>query len=293
MNEAFARLKFPAAILTILLLLFHISAVVDGVRGALSICAVSIIPSLFVFMVAADLTVTLTAGDACGLRPKYAVFLLGALCGFPIGAIVCERMTAAGVLSKEDAARLLPFTNNASPAFVIGAAGGMLGDRRLGILICLSQIAASLLFLLPIRIKRRASPTVTEPIPIGSAFFAAVENAIRSILRVSALICLFSALLAVIGTYVPTPTAYAALAALLEIGSGTACCASLFSRMPLVSIALCAFSCGWSGICVHMQIYSVLKSIKVNKLHFIICKLAQGLLTTFFALICCKFLFGY
>lgn len=293
MNQGFARLKFPAALFGVLLLLFHISAVVEGVRGALTVCAVSIIPSLFVFMIAADLTVTLTAGDTCGLPPKYAVFLLGALCGFPIGAVVCERMTASGALSKEDAARLLPFTNNASPAFVIGAVGGMLGDRRLGVLICVSQIFASLLFSLPIRVKHRAFAPSAVQVPIGDAFFSAVDAAVRSILRISALICLFSALLAVLRTYLHAPLFYAVLAALLEIGSGTSFCASLFPSAPFAAVALCAFACGWSGICVHLQILSTLKSVKVNRLRLLLCKAAQGLLTTFFAMIGCKFLFGY
>lgn len=293
MNQAFARLKFPAAVCGVLLLLFHISAVVEGVRGALTVCAVSIIPSLFVFMIAADLTVTLTAGDTCGLPPKYAVFLLGALCGFPVGAVVCERMAASGALSEEDAARLLPFTNNASPAFVVGAVGGMLGDRRLGVLICVSQIVASLLFLLPMRIEHRVSAPSAVQVPIGDAFFSAVDGAVRNILRISGLICLFSAILAVLRIYVRTPFFYAALAALLEIGSGTSFCASLFSNAPFAAVALCAFACGWSGICVHLQILSTLKSIKVNRFQLLLCKAAQGLLTTFFAIIGCKFLFGY
>lgn len=293
MNKTFARLKFPAAVLLLLLLLFHIPAVVDGVRGALIVCAVSIIPSLFVFMVAADLTVALTAQDLRFFSPKYAVFLLGALCGFPVGALVCERLAKAGVLTEKDAARLLPVTNNASPAFVVGAVGGMLGDRKFGVLLFLSQIAASLLFLLPMQIRRRSSKADASPISVSSAFFGAVENAVHGVLRISGLICLFSALLAVLEQYIPSQTVFAAFAALLEIGSGTARCAALFPKMPIASVVLCAFACGWSGICVHMQIFSVLKSIKVNKTRFFFFKLAQGLLTAVFAGFGCKFLFWY
>lgn len=293
MNRVFARLKFPAAILGVILLLFHISAVADGVRSAMTVCAVSIIPSLFVFLIAADLTVTLTAGDACGIPPKLAVFLLGALCGFPVGAVVCERLAASGALSKEEAACLIPYANNASPAFVIGAVGGLLGDRRLGVLICASQIVTSLLFFLTIRVNRRTIVPSAVKVSISDAFFSAVDGAVRSLLRISGLVCLFSAILAVLRIYVHTHLLFAIIAAVLEIGSGTSFCASLFQDAPLAAFSLCTFSCGWSGVCVHLQILSALKSIKVKKNKFLLCKAAQGIITTFFATIVFKFLFGY
>ena len=71
-------------------------------------------------------------GSLHPLSPKLSVFLLGALCGFPVGAVVCERMCESGALAKRDAARLLPFVNGASPAFLFGAAGSLFGDWRIG-----------------------------------------------------------------------------------------------------------------------------------------------------------------
>ena len=112
-------------------------------------------------------------------------------------------------------------------------------------------------------------------------------------LRVTALICLFSALLAVLRSYIRAEAAFAALAALLEIGNGTARCADLFTMAPCSAALLCAFGCGWSGLCVHAQILSVLKSVKVRYSRFLLCKAAEGALCAIFAFCLCKFVLGY
>ena len=127
----FGWLLPPAMLVLLTFFLLHIPAVVGGVQSGMATAALSVLPALFFFAVTADLTVSLTGGDLRPLSPKASVFLLGALCGFPVGAIVCERMCASGALDRRDAERLLPFVNNASPAFLLGAVGNLFGDRRL------------------------------------------------------------------------------------------------------------------------------------------------------------------
>ena len=112
-------------------------------------------------------------------------------------------------------------------------------------------------------------------------------------LRVMALICLFSAILAVLRCYIPNNTVFAALALLLEIGNGAARSAELFGTSPCAAVTLCAFGCGFSGICVHMQVLSVLRSVKVRYNHFFFGKVMLSAMTAFFAFCGCKFVLGY
>lgn len=292
METSFKRLRFPAATLLLLLLVFHIEAVIGGIRDGLTVCAVSIVPSLFLFLVLSDLIVSvlLSEGDR-GTSPKYTAALLGALCGFPTGAALCERLCQNGALDPRDAERLLPLCNNVSPAFAIGAIGvSMLGDMRLGVLLYVSQILASLLLLMPLRVQARKGQEKTVALPFSEIFFTAVEKSIGSILRICALICLFSSLLAVLRIYC-SETVYALLSVLLEIGNGSSTASSLYTTAPILSIALCAFSCGWSGVCVHLQIFSVLKSIKVKTIRFVLQKALLGFLNAAFAIIGYKLFF--
>lgn len=282
----------PAALLALLFFLLHVPAVAEGVRAGMVVSAVSVLPALFFFAVAADLIISLTGGSLRPLSPKLSAFLLGALCGFPVGAVVCERMCESGALTKRDAARLLPFVNGASPAFLFGAAGSLFGDGRIGAVLFLSQLAAAAVLCLPMRTERRDGKPQAAP-PIADTFFGAVDRGVQSMLRVTALICLFSALLAVLRSYIRADAAFAALAALLEIGNGTARCADLFSAAPCSAVLLCAFGCGWSGLCVHAQVLSVLKSVKVRYSRFLFCKAAEGALCAIFAFCLCKFALGY
>lgn len=282
-----------ALLLALIFCLWHLPAVIGGIWDGMTVCAVSVLPALFFFAVAADLTVSLTGGSLFPLPPKMSVLLLGAVCGFPTGAIVCERMCESGALTRRDAARLLPFVNNASPAFLLGAVGNLFGDRRIGVLLFLSQFAAASIFCLPIRVRRKTASADTASQTASAVFFRAVDRGVGSMLRVTALICLFSALLAVCRSYIPSRSAFAALAAALEIGNCTARSAELFPYAPCAAITLCAFGCGWSGVCVHAQILSVLKSVKVKYTHFLLGKAGLGALTAFFAFCGCKFLLGY
>ena len=283
----------PAMLVLLTFFLLHIPAVVGGVQSGMATAALSVLPALFFFAVAADLTVSLTGGALRPLSPKASVFLLGALCGFPVGAIVCERMCASGALDRRDAERLLPFVNNASPAFLLGAVGSLFGDRRIGVLLFLSQLAAASILCLPRRIKTQSYTVNAVPPPPADAFFNAVDRSVQSMLRVMALICLFSAILAVLRCYIPNNTVFAALALLLEIGNGAARSAELFGTSPCAAVTLCAFGCGFSGICVHMQVLSVLRSVKVRYNHFFFGKVMLSAMTAFFAFCGCKFVLGY
>ena len=254
------------------LCLFHISTVIIGIQNALVLCARTIIPSLFIFLILSDCIATLLLSNR-EIPPKWTVFLLGNLCGFPAGAVACARYTEAETWETKNLSYLLAFSNNASPAFLLGAIGNALfSDARIGILLFISQTTVSFIgtVLTPVTVKVGIPRCNTD-----FSFFGVLEKTIHSILRICALICLFSAILAICRVYV-SPLWYSILASVLEIGNGTFAA----STLPIpYAIALCGFACGWSGICVHLQIFSLLKSMKVNKIHFVFCKLLQGICT--------------
>lgn len=285
MQKVLSRLKLPFFFALTILLLWNISAVTDGVKNALAICAFSIIPSLFVFLVLSDIITSLLLSEgSMNVPPKWIVFLLGSLCGFPVGAVVCDRLYKSGTLSEQEAERLLPLCNNTSPAFVMGAVGtAMLDDIKLGLLLFFAQLISALILFLPIHVHKHKVRVNAAASSFSNQFFSAIEKAVGSILKICALICLFSALLAVLRCYC-SETAYVFLAALSEIGNGSASVCKLFTTSPAFSIMLCGFVCGWSGLCVHFQIFLSLKSIKVKKIHFWSCKFFQGILSAIFSL---------
>ena len=63
-----------------------------------------------------------------------SAFILGVLCGYPIGAKTAVDLYKNSYISKKEAENLICFSNNSGPLFIIGALGiGMLSSKSAGI----------------------------------------------------------------------------------------------------------------------------------------------------------------
>ena len=103
---------------------------------ALTLCAGTVIPALFPFMVVTGLLVRLgfaqwLAPDMAGLMASLfrlpgcagSALLLGLVGGYPIGARTAAELYASGDLTRQEAERLLTFCNNSNPVFLISVLG--------------------------------------------------------------------------------------------------------------------------------------------------------------------------
>lgn len=108
-----------------------------------------VLPSLLPFFICAELLVAMGAMDYMGaileplMRPIFRLpgeaslaIVMGYTSGFPTGAAITARLRQNNLISKEEGERLLAFTNNASPLFiVVGVATGILNAPELGMLL--------------------------------------------------------------------------------------------------------------------------------------------------------------
>lgn len=158
-------LSIPAICIIFILCLILMSdtAVKAAVKG-LSLWAGIVVPSLFPFFVAAEIMNSTGFIRASGLllepvmRPFFNVpgcgsfaLAMGVTSGYPIGAKITCDFRNSGDLTRTEAERLLAFTNNSGPLFIVGAVGtGMYGSPRLGIFLLifhfLSCITVGFLF---------------------------------------------------------------------------------------------------------------------------------------------------
>ncbi|MGN1095359.1 MAG: hypothetical protein ACI4QR_03115, partial [Eubacteriales bacterium] len=139
--------------------------------SSLILCAKSIVPSLFLFMVSAKMFIKAggagilsraTAGvleKAFGLSPGgVTAMLLGLISGYPMGAVTANELYLSGELDRREAEDILPFITAASPAFLIGAVGSsMFGSSVYGASLLLSQIFSSLLLIFLTRGRRKSA----------------------------------------------------------------------------------------------------------------------------------------
>lgn len=71
--------------------------------------------------------------------------LMGIISGYPIGAKIVTNFRENGMCSKEECERLLAFTNNSGPLFIIGSVGiSMFYNSLIGILLFITHLLACL-----------------------------------------------------------------------------------------------------------------------------------------------------
>lgn len=292
-----------AGVFLLCLLLRNSEVAIEYMRTGLRLCAATVIPSLFPFMVISELLVDCGFGQLLGKlpgRPMERLFgvsshagsalLLGFICGFPVGAKTAVSLFDRGLLSKQEVERVMIFCNIPSSGFLIGAVGvSMYGDRRFGIFLFFTALLSALViglltrFLFPIPKESpadRAHRRLRLPRIDVTVFTRAISSATASILSVCACVLFFTSVIGCLSSALRTSETPSSLEALLfclfEISSGVSSAASLGSSA--VSAMLCGFAIGWSGISVHCQILSLGSDRGISFRPYFLAKISQGLL---------------
>lgn len=275
---------------------------IEYMKKGLKLCASTVIPSLFPFMVISELIVSSGIGLrmasflAAPMRRFFGVseagacaYLLGTLCGFPIGAKSAVGMYDRGEISKEELVRLMTFCNNPGSAFIISAVGvSLFGSQITGIALYACVIISSLVVGIGIRIifgpvkDSVATSSVVkkcDEVGIGS-FTSAIHSSATSMLTVCAYVVFFSALVGCIGNLLSLlelpRNIMAVIFAFFELSSGVGTCAEYFDGS--IAVIACAAAAGWSGLSVHFQIMSICSGRGISFKPYFFAKLAQGVI---------------
>ena len=263
-----------------------------AVAEALSLCAGTVIPALFPFMVVSGLLVSLGFGE--WLSPRLAglmgplfrlpgsaasALLLGFVGGYPIGARTAADLYREGLLTREETERLLTFCNNSNPAFLISVLGsGVFGDVRTGVWLWLIHILSALLTgcffcaRTSAPSRRPLKKVSCRAVSCSAAFVGAVGRAASGMLSICAFVVVFY--VAAIPLQALGGPAAAILTGMLE----------LFSLTPLLTanafgFLLAAFCSGWGGLSVLAQTAAVLEEAGLRLRPALAGKLLQGLLS--------------
>ena len=258
---------------------------------ALSLCARSVIPALFPFLVVSSLLLSLGLGELLSpmlaglMEPLFRVdgvgssaLLLGLVGGYPIGAKTAADLYRGGRLSRPEAERLLAFCNNSNPVFLISVLGvGVFGSVRAGVWLWLIHLLSALLTGLLFRnhggpARRQAGGTAAfQAVSLFAAFVAAVRESLSGMLSVCAFVTFFYVLvrpLASLGGWLGP-----VLVGLTE----------LFSLTPLLrpdrfGFILASAMAGWGGLSVLCQTAAVLEGSGLRLQSCAAGKAVQGLL---------------
>lgn len=157
-------LIFKKNLLTTIFTLFLILLVIFSktnlfaAQNGLTLWAKNVIPSLFPFFIATELLNYTNLPYYLGkltnkfMRPLFNIpgegsyaFIMGIISGYPVGAKIVNKFVEEGTCTKSEAERMLAFTNNSGPLFIIGTVGiSLFGDTKIGIILFITHILACL-----------------------------------------------------------------------------------------------------------------------------------------------------
>ena len=234
----------------------------ETARASLFFAAKSLIPILFPFAVLSRFILTASllpcqnkllqkTASLFHLSPNLLpAYLLGLFCGFPLGAYAAASLYEAGLCEEKAAHRSASLSNNASVAYLYGAAT-LFPHPHAAIILLASQTAATL-FISLFSQKQPVSfvQELNEPPSYLSLLADAIGKAGSAMLSLASFVVFFAVVtkaLLLVGmppciTLFLEPTSAVRYAAGLSQTLGT----------PL-SLALAAFALGFSGISVILQ----------------------------------------
>ncbi|HEX3015127.1 MAG TPA: sporulation integral membrane protein YlbJ [Desulfobacteria bacterium] len=338
-NQGLAILK-TAGIITIALAMIRfpqdvLSAAADGI----SVWAKYVVPSLLPFFILSELLIGVGFVHLLGvlfepvMRPIFRlpgsaafVMAMGFLSGPPISAILTAKLRRSELLSRLEAERLISFTNNASPGFVLGAvSAGMFANPALGVVLAFSGYLANLLLGIGLRFYgREDSPTVQAPggssiwrraframyrtqvkdsRPFGQLIGDSIRTSINTILTVGGFILFFSVLLRLLAQLGILHSLSQLLAIVLSpLGLHNSLYPAISNGLfemtlgtksasqsvaPLnQQIILVSSLMAWSGISVHAQVASFISGTDIRLTPFVIARTAQAGLAAIITAVC-------
>ncbi|MBQ0097709.1 MAG: hypothetical protein KBS62_02065 [Oscillospiraceae bacterium] len=265
----------------------------NGIKNGISFCVEVLLPSLFLFMVISSYIVEIGVADL--LTAPFSIitnslFRLPGCCmsaivlsiigGYPIGAKCTSSLFENKMITQKQAKKLSLFAVGAGPGFLINYVGfALLNNKNAGNILLISQSVSVVLcgIIAGHTIKSEDYSTTSikkAPTTKSNAFV----NSVRSACSQSALMCsmvvVFSAIIEIAKTiFWGNEKVCDIITGLLEITTG---CNTMCGKYPLTLIG---FMIGFSGICVHFQVFSIIKEIRTNKLLFFLFRIISGIIT--------------
>lgn len=327
MKVLFINLK--RNIISIIFLLFTIFLVVFSksniiaVKNSLNIWVNNVIPSLFPFFIATELlnytNIPKTIGNLFNriMRPlfnvpgigAYALFM-GIVSGYPVGAKIITNLRNQNLCTKEEAERLITFTNNSGPLFILGTVGiTLFYDTSVGLLLLTTHILACLSVGIIFRFwktkkkEKRYTDTLETNISfnsLGEVLSKSILSAINSTVLIGGFIILFGIILSILHKTqilnffkllllpafnllnINTEFIIPILTGFLELTNGVTAISCIASKNLAINVILSAFLLGFGGISIMLQVLSIISKSDISITPYILGKLLHGILAAFY-----------
>ena len=307
----------------ILFLLMFSKNNLAAAKSGLELWANSVLPSLLPFFIATELLGYTNIVPMCGrffsrlMRPIFNVpgegafaFLMGIISGYPVGAKIVANLKENKLCNKVEAERLIAFTNNSGPLFIVGTVGiGLFYNSSIGlILFCthiLSCITVGFLFRWWGKSKEKYLRNSSYSIEnnnlsfcnLGEVLSKSIISSINTILMIGGFVVLFSIIISMLNTshilhvlsshvlsvlHIPEDFSLSILTGFIEVTNGLSFISGITSLSFSFKLVICAFVLGFGGFSVLLQVLSITSKANISIKPYFIGKLLQAFFAAFY-----------
>lgn len=247
--------------------------------------------------------------------------LMGIISGYPVGAKIVTNFRENGICTKEEGERLLSFTNNSGPLFIIGTVGiSLFYNSLIGILLFITHILACLTVGFIFRFWKCNKFGQTQGLPLhkssmhtnknvsfsnlGEVLSKSISSAISTIFIVGGFVVLFSVILSVLenshvlsavnNIFRPvfqlfginnTELSAGVISGVVELTNGLKQISAIACKNISLNIILCALLLGFGGISILLQVFSITSKTDISIKPYIIGKVLHGIISAFYTYI--------
>ena len=246
-------------------------------------------------------------------------FIMGIISGYPVGAKIAANFRKNSILTKEECERLLSFTNNSGPLFIIGTVGIlMFRSTTIGIMLFITHLLASISVGIIFRFWKANKSSTLEINSntsykinnkkvtfsnLGEVLAESITSSISTIFLIGGFVVIFSSVISILkasGTLNILSSLFSPLfhtlnidtsfiaplfSGLLEITNGINTISSIACKKLSINIIFTAFLLGFGGISVLLQVLSITSKTDLSIKPYLYGKLLHGILAAFYTYI--------
>lgn len=316
-------------LLSILFVLFTLSLVffsnssLNAALSGLKLWANNVVPSLFPFFVAVELLGNTNVVYYLSklldklMRPIFNVpgasafaFIMGIISGYPVGAKIVSNLYENKNCTKEEAERMLCFTNNSGPLFILGTVGtAFYANTTIGVILLVTHILASItvgillgIFSRKSSINSEMSNTIEKNPDIrlselGGILGNSILNSIKTILMIGGFVTLFSVIISIlqksqililISNMISKTFGFnqnlvlGIFTGIIEFTNGLSAISAIHLKNISYNVIASAFLLGFGGISITLQVLSIISKNKLSIKKYVLGKFLQGLIAAFY-----------
>ena len=331
----FIILSIKRNIIPIVFLLFTICLVIfsktnlTATKDGILLWVNNIVPSLLPFFIATELLSYTNIISKMEkfltpiMRPLFNVpgsgayaFIMGIISGYPIGAKIVTDFRKNDICTKEECERLLAFTNNSGPLFIIGTVGlSMFFNSTIGLLLFITHLLSCMTVGILFRFwKKKASKHIINNSMfkekninssakknvtfsnLGEVISKSITSAISSIFMIGGFVVFFSVILSILRstgllnmfTSILSPIlnifginnidfSVGISSGILELTNGLKIITSTAYKNISANIVISAFLLGFGGISILLQVFGIISKTDISIKPYIIGKFLHGI----------------